>query len=192
MQIKTDKARTGIPIWQSKNTQVAQGGFTLDDSVYNREGDVVPGGIPICFDESTRLAVTAKYAIAQATATGTATTYKIEKGHNFSVGNEVCVAGACTPKEIVKIETDNADYDTIEVDATLGKAVAVGDAIYIAEEGYKPLTPNGLLYSDVVIDSNGVADIAVVLRGTVYERRIPQIPEVVKENMPLIIFSQSY
>ena len=56
MQIKKEYARAGIPIWQSKNTQVAQGGYLLHDSAFSTEGTVVPAGIPIGFDDTTRKA----------------------------------------------------------------------------------------------------------------------------------------
>ncbi len=192
MQIKTEKVQSGIPIWQSKNTQVAQGGFTLIDSVFKTEGEIVPAGIPICFDESTRKAVVGKYAIAHATATNSATTYKVKKNHRLAVGLSVSIAGAAAAKAITSITSEDEDYDEIELEATLGKAVGVGDAIFIEETNYSPLEPKGLLYADVEIDSNGVADIAVVIRGTVYERRILPVPEAVKAKLPLIVFSQSY
>lgn len=49
--------------------------------------------------------------------------------------------------------------------------------------------PKGLLYGEVVIDDNTSVDI--VLRGTVYQRRIPAISDELKALMPQIIFSQS-
>ncbi|WP_430827288.1 hypothetical protein [Chryseobacterium indologenes] len=49
--------------------------------------------------------------------------------------------------------------------------------------------PKGLLYEDVVIDDNTSVDI--VLRGTVYARRIPALTDALKAKMPQIIFSQS-
>ena len=56
LQIKKEYIPSGITIWQSKNTQVAQGGFTLNDAAFAIENLVVPAGTPIGFDESTRVA----------------------------------------------------------------------------------------------------------------------------------------
>lgn len=55
---------------------------------------------------------------------------------------------------------------------------------------------NGLLYDDVVIEDN--APLAVVVRGTVYENRLPTSGNGIadwddhKEALPLIIFSKSF
>lgn len=190
MQIKKEYATSGVPIWQSKNTQVAQGGFLLDDSAYATEGTVVPAGIPIGFDEATRKAKVCKFGIAQADATDAATTYKVEKGHNLAVGMTVISGAAAAGKEITAIDTESEDYDELTLEATLGVAIAKGDTIQVADDGYNKL--KGLLYSAAVVNSNGVADIAVVLRGTVYERRIMALSAAVKAKLPHIIFSQSF
>lgn len=190
MQIKKEYIPSGIPIWQSKNTQVAQGGFTLNDAAFATENLVVPAGIPIGFDESTRVATVGKFAVAQATATDSATSYKVLKGHKLAVGMEITSGAAAAAQAITEIDTDEDGYDLVKVEATLGVAIAVGDSIYVADAGYTKL--KGLLYEDAVIDSNGVADISVVLRGTVYARRIVPVPATVQAKLPLIIFSQSY
>ncbi len=114
--IKKQKASAGIPIWQSKNTQVAQGGFTLIGGTPNTE---IPAGTVIACDEETR---------------------------------------------------------TASVVSAVDEMKAV----------------NGLLYSTVTTDENGNIDVAVALRGTVYENRIPEISEEVKAKLPLIIFSKSF
>lgn len=189
LQIKKGYASAGIPIWQSKNTQVAQGGFTLDDSAFATEGIVIPAGTPIGFDESTRKAMVAKLAVAQAGATNTATEYKVLKGHLLAVGMSI-KSGTSAAKAITAIDTTNADYDLVTVAETLGVVVAIGASIFVDDAGYKDL--KGLLYEDVFIDSNGVADVAVVLRGTVYARRIVPVPATIQAKLPLIIFSQSY
>lgn len=190
MQIKKEYIPSGVPIWQSKNTQVAQGGFTLNDAAFATEGLVIPAGIPIGFDESTRIATIGKFAVAQASATNSAVEYKVLKGHKLAVGMSIVSGAAGTARAITVIDTTNADYDLITVGTTLGVVIAVGDSIYVADAGYTKL--KGLLYEDAIIDSNGVADISVVLRGTVYARRIVPVPATVQAKLPLIIFSQSY
>ncbi len=190
MQIKKESARAGIPIWQSKNTQVAQGGYLLHDSAFGTAGTVIPAGIPIGFDDTTRKAKVGKFAVMQASATASATDYKVIKGHRLKVGMALTCGTASGSQNITEINTTHQDYDVVKLSATLGVAFSVGDALYVNDEGYTQL--KGLLYEDVVIDSNGVADIAVVLRGTVYARRIVPVPEAIQAKLPLIIFSQSY
>lgn len=190
MQIKKEYTSPIIPIWQSKNTQVAQGGFTLDDAAFATEGAVVPAGIPIGFDESTRKATVGKFAEAQANAANDATEVKVLKGHIFTVGMEVISGEAAAAKEITAIDATEDDYDAITLKATLGKAITAGDLIYVNDNGYSKI--KGLLYTNAVVDSNGVADIAVALRGTVYARRIVPVPAAIQAKLPHIIFSQSY
>jgi hypothetical protein len=189
MQIKKEYVPSGIPIWMGKNIEVAQGGFTLDDSNFATENLVIPAGTPIGFDESTRTAKVAKIAVAQANAANDATELKVLKGHQLIVGMSV-KSGSSASKAITAIDTTNADYDLVTVTATLAVAVTAGDAIYVSDAGYTNL--KGLLYEDAIIDSNGIASISVVLRGTVYARRIVPVPTTVKATLPLIIFSQSF
>lgn len=174
-------------IWQNVN-ELAQGGFTLDDSAF-AAGAVVLAGTPIGFDESTRIAKVAKLAVASAAATNTDVTYQVKKGHNVKVGSSI-KSGASAAKAVTEIDTTNANYDVIKVGTTLGVAVAIGDAIFIDDSGYSGV--KGLLYADVEIDSNGIASAAVLISGTVYDRRISPIPSTIKAKMPLITFSQSY
>lgn len=185
---RTDGISTGVVIWQSKNTQVAQGGFTLDDASFV-EGTVIPAGTPVGFDEATRLAKVYKSGVAQASATGTATTYKVLKGNLFVVGMTV-KSGASAGQVITAIDRANVAYDEITTAATLGVTVATGAAIYVDDDGLAKV--KGLLYASVEVGGNGLADITVVLRGTVYARRITPIPATVKALLPLIIFSESF
>lgn len=185
---RTDGISTGIVVWQSKNLQVAQGGFTLDDASFS-VGDIIPVGVPIGFNESTRMAKVAKIGVAQASATNSATTYKVLKGHVLKVGMSV-KTGASGSQAITEIDTTNSLYDEITLGATLGVVVAVGAEIFVDDDGYT--NQKGLLYANVEIGANGLADVSVVLRGTVYARRIAPVSTVLKGKMPLIIFSESF
>lgn len=189
MQIKKENVPSGIVIWQGKNTEVAQGGFTLDDAAFTTENEVIPAGTPIGFNESSRVAKVAKLAVAQAVATDAATDIKIKKNSLIKVGMTI-KSGASEGKEITAIDKTNADYDLVSVEATLGVAIATGDAIFVDDAGYTGV--KGLLYEDAIIDSNGTTDVAVVLRGTVYANRITPVPATIQAKLPLIIFSQSF
>lgn len=181
-------ANTGAVIFQQVLT-MAQGGFTLDDAGFTTENDVVPAGTPVGYDESTRKALVAKVGTLQANVANNVTAYPVLKNHNFRVGMEIKVSGG-TARAITSIDTSNADYDVLNVGTTIGTAASAGAAIYVDDAGYTGV--KGLTYADAVIDSKGVADIGVVLRGTVYARRIAPVPATLQASLPQIIFSQSY
>lgn len=187
LNITKQTVNSGTVIFQNV-FELAQGGFTLNDSAF-AAGVTVPAGTPIGFDESTRIAKVAKMAVAYAAATNTATTYQVKKGHNLKVGSSI-KTGSTAAQTVTAIDSSNTSYDVITVGTTLGAVVAVGAAIFIDDAGYQNV--KGLLYSDVLIDANGVASVAVVLRGTVYDRRISPVAATVKALMPQINFSQSY
>lgn len=185
---KTSGIGTGVVVWQSKNTQVAQGGFTLSDSAFPAAAEV-PVGVPVGFDESTRIAKVGKVGVAQASATNSATTYKVLKGSLLAVGMSI-KSGASGAQTITVIDTSNEAYDLLTVGTTLGVTVAVGADIFVDDIGYT--APKGLLYAPVLVGANGIADITVVVRGTVYARRIPPVSVASRAKMPLIIFSESF
>lgn len=169
--------------------ETAQGGFTLDETVL-AAGTTVKAGTVVGFDETTRLAKIGKIAVLQANATNTATTYRVLKGHTLAVGQTFNLTGG-TPRAITAIDTANASYDEITVGTTIGVAGTAGDAAFVVDDGYSKA--KGLLQHAVVIPPSGQQEqVAVVIRGTVYDRRIPPVPASVKALMPNIIFSQSY
>lgn len=178
-------AALGIPVYQ-KILEVAQGGFTLDDSVF-ANGDIIPIGTVIGYDESTRKAKVAKMGVLQANATNSATSYQVHKRHNLAVGMSIILAGG-TARAITAIDTSNASYDAVSVGTTIGVAGTAGDAIYVSDIGVT--APKGTLLEELVVDTN--ATLSVVIRGTLYHRRIKQVPASVQAKLPNLIFSESY
>jgi hypothetical protein len=83
---------------------------------------------------------------------------------------------------------------------TAGNTLAAGTAIIVDESTRKATvvdadgdTPTGLLYHDVTIADD--AEVAVVLEGVVYERRISHAASktaAIKAKMPRITFSNSF
>lgn len=83
---------------------------------------------------------------------------------------------------------------------TAGDTLAAGTAIIVDEATRKATvvdadgdSPTGLLYTDVVIADD--AEVAVVLEGVVYARRISHAASkttAIKAKMPRITFSQSF
>jgi hypothetical protein len=172
----------------------AQGGFTLDNSVLTA-GAKVPVGSVMGFDESTRKANVLVVAELYEDATDEATSYKVKKGHLFTDGKVLGAEIEGAAYAITEIDTSNADYDVITVGTTLGVALDAGVVLFEsaasgADKCALAVTPKGLLYSEVTVGANEPC--AVCIRGTVYERRIPVVPDAVKAYIPNIIFSQSY
>lgn len=185
---KKDTATQGVEVFQLV-LETAQGGFTLDETVLPA-GSLVRAGTVIGFDESTRKAKVGKIASMQASATNTATTYRVLKGSNLAVGQTVNATGG-TPRAITVFDTSNGAYDEFTVATTIGVTLAAGDPIFVVDDGYNKA--KGLLMNDVEVPATGITEsISVVIRGTVYARRIPPVPNTVRALMPNIIFSDSF
>lgn len=182
-----------IPIWQRVHEN-AQGGFTLDKTGLT-DGQVVPGGSPFGYNEATRLARVIKQATMTRDAGGTDVDYWVAKGHNFAVGEYISPAVGGKAYAITAIDTtSDADEDKITVGTSLG-AVLTGAILFQssatgATAGALIVAPRGLLYADVTVETN--KEVAITIRGTVYERRIPGTLAAIKALMPSIIYSQSY
>ncbi|GAA4328531.1 hypothetical protein GCM10023184_18460 [Flaviaesturariibacter amylovorans] len=180
-------------MWQ-RQPETASGGFALAGYALLAAATVA-AGTPVAFDEATRTATVLKTAKLAANATNVATTYNVEKGHHFKVGDNfgAVIGGKAYP--ITAIDTSNANYDVFTVGTTLGVALVAGDALFQssatgASAAALMVTPNGLVYEGITVEEN--APLSAVIRGTVYERRIPAIPSAVKSGIPNIIFSKSF
>ena len=185
--ITKETATTGIPVFQ-KDIETAQGGFTLDETGLVA-GTVIPAGSVIGFDELTRKAKVLKGAVLQAAVTNTATAYPVLKGNNLVVGNTINLTGG-TARPITTIDRTNPAYDTVNVGTSIGAAAAAGADLAVGDDG--PSKAKGLLRNDVLITAGIIRTLSVVIRGTVYERRIPPVSAAIKALMPNMIFSQSY
>lgn len=174
-----------IPVFQNA-FETASGGFTLDDSALTA-GSTITAGSLIGFDEATRKAKVMKGGVLQANALDSATTYRILKNSNLVVGMTINLAGG-TPRAITQIDTNNASYDTLTVGTTIGVAGTAGDLIAVSDIG--STAPKGLLLNDTVVDTD--VELDVVIRATVYHRRISPVAATLKAMLPNIIFSESY
>ena len=178
-------ATYGVPVFANV-FETSTGGFTLSDNQIADGTDLAPGTV-ISYDESTRLAKVAKMAVLQADVTNSATAYRAKKGHNLKVGSSINLSGG-TARAITAIDTGNADYDEFTVGTTIGVAATAGALLYVNDIGTS--APKGLLYLPVTVGVN--TEIAVVIRGTVYENRIQPVPASIKALLPNIIFSKSF
>lgn len=181
------EAATSAPVVFQQVYETAQGGFTLDETVLAADSTVNAGTV-IGFDESSRKAKVAKFAVNKNASSTNDTTYEVFKGHNLAVGMSVKVSGG-SAQAITGIDKTNANHDVITVGTTLSaSAVAVGAAIFVDDIGFT--APKGLLFQPAKVQAG--EPISVVMRGTVYELRIHKVPDTVKAQLPNIIFSQSF
>lgn len=175
-----------IPVFQEVSN-TAQGGFVLSETVLP-EGTELKSGTPIGYDESTRIAKVAKVAILQAAVTNTATSYPVLKGSNLAIGMSIKLSTGGTARAITGITTTDPDFDAVVVGTTIGAAANPGDAVFVDDEGYNKY--RGLLFLPVKVYPG--AEVAVVIEGIVYERRMGGLPATLKAINPNIQFSQSY
>lgn len=185
-QLVKESAGADIPVFQAIY-ETAQGGFLLDETVL-AAGTTVKQGTVIGYDESTRKAKVAKYAVNKNASGANDTTYEVYKGHNLAVGMSVKEVGG-SAQAITAIDKTNANHDVITVAATISAdAIAPGAVIYVDDDGFNKA--KGLLFNE--IDVAAGVDVAVLLRGTVYHRRIAPVSDGLKALMPNIIFSESF
>ncbi len=186
----------GIPVWQGtgKDIQLAQGGFLLITTGLTI-GAILLAGTPLVFDEAARTATVLHVGVAQATAGGAATAYRLKKGHTFKVGDYLA-SGAVGGKAyaITAIDTSNADYDELTVGTTIG-AVNAGDLLYAStatgatSSAYPAI--NGLLYEETIVDTG--TSVSAVIRGTAYAHRVPYSAAIAAlPGLDDIIYSQSF
>lgn len=188
LDFKKESTSAGVPVFQAQ-FEAAQGGFTLDESTLPA-GTVIPAGTVMGIDESTRKAKPFKGGVLQANALNNATTYRLLKGSNAAIGMSINLSGG-TSRAITALDTTNAAYDEATVGTTIGVAGTAGDVVFVTDDGYTKA--KGLLRNDATVPASGTTEtVSVVIRGTVYHRRIPPVAKSVQALMPTIIFSESF
>jgi hypothetical protein len=176
MGMTRDTGINSIPIWQGTDDdiQLAQGGFSLATTGLAL-GSIIPAGTPVTFNESTRVATITGGAVLYANATNVATSYQVNKGSTLKIGDNFAATAGAGAYPITAIDISNAGYDVITVGTTLGVAFTAGQGFFAstatggAAAAYSAI--NGLLYADTL--ANPSESVSVVIRGTVYARRIP-------------------
>jgi hypothetical protein len=194
-ELKKEILSAGVQVWQgSKTLETAQGGFILDiTGLVN--GSTIKAGSPIGYDESVRKARLIKVSVLTLIATSTDTTYQVAKGHLLVVGENIGATKGSKSYAITAIDATNTAYDVITVATTLGANLAVGTVLFqTATTGATAadfiVTPKGLTYETFDVENN--VDVAVVIRGTVYGRRVPKTTSDLKAALPNIIYSESF
>ena len=193
MSLTMKVALYGIQTFQ-KVLETAQGGFTLDLTGLTL-GTVIPSGTLFGFNEATRLARPIKTATLQANVTNTATDYPVLKGHLYKVGDFFSAVKGGKSYAITAINTADPAFDVITVGTTLGVALTAGQGFFqsasAGASAASPIVePKGLLYDPLEVAAN--SSLSVVIRGTVYARRIPYVSAEVRAMIPTVLFSESF
>lgn len=187
-----------IPVFRP-DLETATGGFKLDVTGLV-PGSIVAAGAALSFDEITRLAKVIKSAVVNANAGASATNITVKKNSGLKVGDIVGKNQAGKASTITAIDSTNALFDTITIDAALG-ALTAGDVLFQSStasttNGSAVIYPfdkehGGLNKNSVIVDITDDVHVDAVIKGTVYRRRIPGISDAMVAALPTIIFSNS-
>jgi len=124
---------------------------------------------------------------------GNATTIRVNKAHEFKVGEFVMLAEADEAMPITVIGTDETDYDEISIGTTLGVTPTVGQVLMEAAaqsdaDAEMKYTPNAILLSTTNVEKANPTCSGIV-RGSVREDALPFAPsDLYKSSLPLIRF----
>lgn len=124
---KGPDTRRAVAFWEK--SEGIPGGGTLDLTNTNPINTRIPAATICGFNATSGLWSIIKAATMQAAATNSATAYPVLKGHQFKVGDFIGLGPGAKSVTISAIDTTNAAYDTITVDATLGSAVVLGQSL---------------------------------------------------------------
>lgn len=115
-------------LWDESKSTRANGGFSLADVLPSASTYVLKGA-PISVNHTSRVANLVKTGLVVTGSTTTAT--RVEKNHEFKVGDVIANAVSGNGVAITAIDTSNADYDVLS-HLTNGGAFTAADVIFEA------------------------------------------------------------
>lgn len=123
------------------------------------------------------------------------TGYKVDKGHEFKVGDFITDSGLTgAAYAITEIDTTNENYDVLNVGTTLGHAIAEDECIVQANaeaaagSAVLKVTPEGITKNAVDLTKTNQPS-GVLVRGTVNESLMSSpVDANLKALLPLIRF----
>lgn len=125
-------------------------------------------------------------------ADNSATSYKVEKGGHFKQGDFIALGKGKTAKTVASVNRDNAAYDVITVEATLGTAVKKGDVLVAAKSAVASaqfsIEPKAMLAQSYEVDADTNLFVAAVTCGQFKEALVPPVSADLKEALRLIDF----
>jgi len=169
-----------------------QGGVTISIADYT-DGFILPAG-SVIGKGSNGLFRVLKTAKLTADATNTATTYQVEKGHGFKVGEFLASATGAKAYAITVVDTSNANYDVLTVGTTLGLAYTAGQGLFkaLAESTSTSsafvVTPYAVTGQDLKLVAGDNNFIDAYLRATLFEANAPVATSQIKTALPQILW----
>jgi len=163
------------------------GGVALDTSSYS-EGDFIPSG-SIIGKGSNGLYKVLKTGKLFASASNSDTKYKLHKDHNLKVGEYMASAVQAKAYAIVSIDTSDAEFDEIELSASLGVSLNTGATVFQASgestnnTSAFAVTPYAVTDGDVWVSKGGNHFVAAYLRATLYEDNVPPVTTAMKNAL---------
>lgn len=186
---KTTETASNVVFDSILEVQIGGGVVSVSDLTQT----VLKAGTPVGKDANGLFHVE-KTATMQADATNTATDYRVEKGHNFKVGDIITSGLLKKAYAITAITTTETDYDTLTVGTTLGVALTAGDILIQATSAtgsnasaYK-YTPVGLVGQDYDVVASDNLAVQIVVRGSVKTALAPPIGSDIQSTLKVIRF----
>lgn len=162
------------------------GGVTV--SVANLGGKALFEGTPIG-KGSNGLYEVCKTAQIVTTATASATTYEVAKGHHFKVG-DIFATAACNGQVITNIDKSDAAKDVITLKTTLGAAITAGTCAFQSSGANKTLkvTPVAIAGSNEDVEEADNLFVSAWVIGVVLESNAPIVSDAIKTALKTIAY----
>lgn len=199
--VKWSKNWGGVRKCYEGKPAVAVGGFSINLANMPTVGNAMPAGTPVYADEQARTVVPLyTFKVLEVDTTNvTIKVAKFETGTTAKVGMVLVVVGndltqaASNVSTVTAIDSSNADYDILTVDAVADSGtafVAADDVLAEAQSSSVKkvkVVPNGLTYCDNALDGDAYAmDIDYIwncMEKPVLERRMPPLTASLKKAL---------
>lgn len=162
------------------------GGVTINVSKLG--GSALFEGTPIGVGSSGMYEV-CKTAQVVSEANSSATTYDVAKGHHFKVGDRFATS-SYNGQTIKSIDYSNPEKDVIEVNATLGGDVHVGDCAFESSGANKTLkvVPCAVTGSNEDVKQGHNLFVSAWVIGVVNEKSAPIVNKSIKDALKAVIY----
>lgn len=193
--VKFSKAFGGVRKCYEGKPEIAVGGFSCVKELLPTDGNALPAGTLVSYDEQARTIVPIyTFKVLEVDSTNSAVKVeKFETGSLAKVGMVLGVVGSDLTAAVTYVATVSAidatapDYDVLTVDVVTG--ISEGDVLAEFNGTSKKMsvpTPNGLTYCDNVLDPDAYAidiDPVYFCVRPVLERRMPPLTDSIKKAL---------
>lgn len=171
-----------------KNLADVPGGVTVSSA------DLIPGtvlleGTYVSVPDNSGICHVIKTAKVYEQAGSSATSYKVDKGSQFKVGDFISASASGAAYAITGIDTSEAGYDTITVGTTIGEAALGATLVQSTKSGSSGAVATVLgrtvEFYDVVANDNIFAPVVVI--GTYKKALVPPCNTTIDGKLPGIV-----